>query len=246
MIQSMIQPMIQPMIQLMIQLMILPMILQSKSRMLAVFTKPGRRLVAVAVLASWMSAQPLVSHADDAAAPVAANPTATGETAVVPSAPVAGTGAAAARAAIQVLGEGDQTLYVVDHGGTWSMHADNLRADLIFQLWRTVGGPRAASKNVLDHTFTMSLHRVEPERIVERILEGFNYTLHYTAAGKLDAVHVLSAQASRMYKTPRLVEGRSRWSEAETALLAPATSAGEEQDGQPPSTLPPVEEPAAE
>ncbi len=204
------------------------------------------RLLALAVLVSWMSAQPVVSRADDAAAPVAANPTAAGDSAGVPAAPAAATGAAAARASIQVLGEGDQTLYVVDHGGTWSMHADNLRADLIFQLWRTVGGPRAASKNALDHPFTMSLHRVTPERIVERILEGFNYTLHYTPAGRLDAVHVLSAQASRMYKIPRLIEGRSRWSDAEMAILAPTTGTIEEPDGQPPSTLPPVVEPAAE
>lgn len=217
------------------------MSMQSKSRTASGFANSRCRLAALAVLLSWMSAPPFVSCADDATAPVAANPTTADESAVVP----AGAGAAA-RASIQVLGEGDQTLYVVDHGGTWSMHADNLRADLIFQLWRTVGGPRAASKNALDHAFTMSLHRVEPERIVERILEGFNYTLHYTAAGRLDAVHVLSAQASRMYKTPRLIEGRSRWSEAEMALLAPATGAMEEQDPQPPSTLPSVGEPAAE
>jgi hypothetical protein len=223
------------------------MIMKSKSRTLAASTNTRRGLVGLAVVVSWMSAQPLVSRADDVAAAAAATSTGAGDPQVASAPPVVGgAGAAAARASIQVLGEGDQTLYVVDHGGTWSMHADNLRADLIFQLWRTVGGPRAASRNVLDHAFTMSLHRVAPERIVERILEGFNYTLHYTPAGKLDAVHVLSAQASRMYKTPRLVEGRSRWSEAEMALLAPVTGAVEEEDGQPPSTLPPVGEPAAE
>jgi hypothetical protein len=132
---------------------------------------------------------------------------------------------------IQVHGEGDQTVYVVDHGDTWSMHAENVLADNVFSAWAASGGPRSSSKTPLDHPFTLSVHRLAPERIVERLLDGYGYTLHYDAEGRLATVRVYSAEPTRMYKTPRLTQTRARWSQTETALLEEAVAAGAREDG---------------
>ncbi|HYC00193.1 MAG TPA: hypothetical protein VEC57_13745 [Candidatus Limnocylindrales bacterium] len=120
---------------------------------------------------------------------------------------------------IRVLGEGSMVLYLVDHSPLWSMHVENVPADVLFRLWRGAGGPEVLSKQVLDHPFTMSVHKLSPERIVARVLDGFNYTLQYRA-GRLASVHVISALPTRVYKTPRLVQSRSKWTETELSQLA--------------------------
>jgi len=137
---------------------------------------------------------------------------------------------------IQVHGQGDQTVYVVDHGDTWSMHAENALADNILAAWTASGGPRSISKTPLDHPFTLSVHRLAPERILERLLDGYGYTLHYDATGRLTTVRVYSAEPTRMYKTPRLTQSRTRWSQTETALLEETVAAQAREDG---TELPP-------
>jgi len=129
-----------------------------------------------------------------------------------------------ARSKVKALGEGSEQLYVVEHPGAWSMHAENVTAAAIFALWHGVGGPSVASKLVLDFPFTMSVHQMTGERVVARVLEDYNYTLHYEH-GRLAEVHVVDAVPSRSYKTPRLVESRTQWTNAEMTLLTADESA---------------------
>lgn len=168
----------------------------------AFMAAPARRLAAILLL--------LIVARHAAAAGDAAG-VAAGESA--PQAPV-----------VQSFGEGSQTLYLVDHGDTWSMHAEELPAEAIFKGWQEAGGPEIVSKVVLDFPFTLSMHRVTTERIVGRILEGYGYTLHYDARGRLERVRVYSPQPARMFKTPRLVESLGSWRQVETP--APAADGG--------------------
>lgn len=123
-----------------------------------------------------------------------------------------------ARARLQTLGEGAEQIYVVDHTDSWSFHVENVTAAAIFKLWKGIGGPALASKELMDFPFTMSVHRMAAERVIDRILDGYNYTLHYEG-GRLAQVHVLGSVPTRSYKTPRLVESRARWTDAEMTLL---------------------------
>jgi hypothetical protein len=127
--------------------------------------------------------------------------------------------------AVQALGDGDQKLYLVNHDGTWSMHVENLVTDELVRLWQEVGGPQVIAKTPLERPYTLSVHKLSPERIFERLLEGFDYTLHYDARGRLERVRVYSLDPSSAstFKTPRLVEGLGSWREVETA--APAAPA---------------------
>ena len=137
---------------------------------------------------------------------------------------------------VQVLGDGDQRIYVVDHGATWSMHVENVPVYSLFDSWHQAGGPVVISKALLDYSFTLSLHRVAPERIVERILEGYGHTLHYDANGRLEQVRVYSPAPTRIFKAPRLVEGLARWREAESPPApsdAPAPPASSPADAAP-------------
>ncbi len=123
-----------------------------------------------------------------------------------------------ARSKVQALGAGAEQLYAVEHTGSWSLHVENVPAAAIFALWHGVGGPSVASKQVLDFPFTMSVHQMTAERVVARILDGYNYTLHYDN-GRLAEVRVVGAIPSRSYKTPRLVESRTQWTNSEITLL---------------------------
>ncbi len=123
-----------------------------------------------------------------------------------------------ARSKVQALGDGSEQIYAVKHSGSWSMHAENVQATVIFALWHGVGGPSVASKEVLDFPFTMSVHQMKAERVVARILENYNYTLHYDN-GNLSEVRVIGAIPARPYKTPRLVESRTLWTNSEVTLL---------------------------
>jgi len=125
----------------------------------------------------------------------------------LPSAPV-----------VQTLEDGDAKFYVVDHGATWSIHAENVTVEAIFRAWHEVGGPEVNSKVKLDYPFTLSLHRVEMERVVERMLDGYGHTLHFDANGRLDSVRVYSPEPARVFKTPRLVESLATWREVETSV----------------------------
>jgi len=128
----------------------------------------------------------------------------------------------ATAAKVQTLGDGDQKLFLVDHHGTWSMHAENVTTEQIFRLWSENGGPQITTKSLLDRPYTLSVHRLEPERIVERVLEGYSYTLHYDADARLERVRVYSLSPTAMFKTPRLVETLGKWKEVETAAPAAA------------------------
>lgn len=118
---------------------------------------------------------------------------------------------------VQELGDGDQRLYLVDHHGTWSMHAQNITTATLLNLWRGAGGPEVVTKLGVNRPFTLSVHRLSAERILERLLEGYNYTLHYEASGRLRLVRVYSPESTEAFRVPRLVESLGAWREAETA-----------------------------
>jgi hypothetical protein len=130
---------------------------------------------------------------------------------------------------IQVMGEGDQRVFVVNHGDSWSMHVENVQAQALLEHWHEVGGPKVEAKSILDYPFTLSVHHLAAERIVERILDGYGFTLHYDGKGKLDGVRVYSAEGTRIYKTPRLTESLTSWKQAEvpqdTGAATPAAPA---------------------
>jgi hypothetical protein len=127
---------------------------------------------------------------------------------------------------IQTLGEADQKIFLVDHKGTWSMHFENVITSNVILLWKQAGGPDITTKTLIDRTNTMSVHRLAPELIVERLFEGYGYTLHYDDAGRLTSVRVYSPRDSLAFKTPRLTESLGDWKKVETeAEAAPAPAA---------------------
>lgn len=128
-----------------------------------------------------------------------------------------GTAAAegADRPAIQTIGE-DLKIHVVDHDGKWSMHAENVGTNEIVRLWHIAGGPEVTTKVLVDRPFTLSVHALSTEAILERLYEGYGFTMHYDDAGRLDTVRVYSMSGASAYKTPRLTETLSRWKEIES------------------------------
>lgn len=129
---------------------------------------------------------------------------------------------------IQTIGEGEQRLFVVNLNGTWSMHAENLPTNQLFDLWEEAGGPTMVTKTLVDRPYTISVHGLSPERIVDRLLVGYGYTLHYDGQGRLDLVRVYSPVPSQLFKTPRLVESLGKWREAETPALPEPTATNAE------------------
>lgn len=123
---------------------------------------------------------------------------------------------APAAPAVQILGSGDQRIQVVDHDGSWSMHAENVMAETIFELWHEVGGPVVERKTPLDFPFTLSVHLETTERIVARILDGYGYTLHFNEQGLLELVRSYSPKPGRIFKTPRLVQSQGTWRQVES------------------------------
>ena len=137
---------------------------------------------------------------------------------------------------VHTLGDDDQKLFVVDHRGTWSMHAEMLVTDQLLRLWHDVGGPEVTAKSALDRPYTLSVHRLSPERILERLLDGYDYTLHYDGNGHLERVRVYSLDPGSMFKTPRVVESLGRWRELETAV--PSSQASSPVEPGPPTPGP--------
>jgi hypothetical protein len=121
---------------------------------------------------------------------------------------------------IQTLGEADQKIFLVDHNGTWSMHFENVMTGNVVLQWKQAGGPDVTMKMPVDRPFTMSVHKVAPEVIVERLFEGYGYTLHYDDAQRLTSVRVYSPRDSLVFKTPRLTQSLSDWKKAETEPAA--------------------------
>jgi hypothetical protein len=130
------------------------------------------------------------------------------------------------RPVVQEVGSPDQPVHVVDHGTSWSIHAESVVAQALFDAWHEAGGPIVTSKVVLDYPYTMSVHRVPAERILERMLDGWSYTLHYAANGRLERVRVYSPVPTRMFKTPRLAESLGAWEQRETAGPAAGAANG--------------------
>lgn len=128
---------------------------------------------------------------------------------------------------IETIGEEGMRAHFVEHAGPWSLHAENLPTDYLFRLWHDVGGPEVVSREPIDRAYTISVHRESAERILGRLLDGYSYTLHYDAAGKLEMVRVYSpAPNAGEFKTPRLVESLSAWRDVELAPTAgPAAAA---------------------
>lgn len=124
------------------------------------------------------------------------------------------------------VGGGEQKLYVVRRGGLWSLHAENLSVGALMTLWREAGGPEVSSKLPIENPTMLSVHDLAAERIVERLLDGYGYTLHYDAGGRLAQVRVYSPSPSLAMKTPRLVETLGQWREREAPRAeAPAEGA---------------------
>lgn len=172
------------------------------------------------------SKQPSAAKADAAAATNAAA-AATRADAAATNADAAATGAdAGTRPLIQTLGEADQKIFVVDHQGKWSMHAENVLTSNIVRLWQQAGGPEVTMKEPVDRPFTLSVHAVAPEIIFERLFEGYGYTLHYDDDGGLVAARIYSMAGSNTFKTPRLTETLSDWKKAETETETAAAPAG--------------------
>jgi hypothetical protein len=143
------------------------------------------------------------------------------------AAPVAPGAASAAAPEIRILGEADQKLHLVDHGGgKWSMHAENIASTNLLRLWQEAGGPEFDTKASIDRQYTLSFHKLSSERVIDRLLEGFNYTLHYDK-GRLTRVRVYSPQQSFVFKTARLVESLGKWREAETSPGGPTETVDE-------------------
>lgn len=173
-----------------------------------------------------------------AARPVAPPDTATqpapaGDAAAPDAAVDAPAGAAEADAAataedegpeIQTIGEEGMRAHFVDHDGPWSLHAEALPTEYLFRLWHEIGGPEVVSRTPIDRVYTISVHREPTERILERMLDGYGYTLHYDGEGRLELVRVYSpAPNAGEFKTPRLVESLSAWRDVE--LTASSSSA---------------------
>lgn len=159
----------------------------------------------------------------------------------VPAAPVADTALSAGDVVVETLGGGDAKIHLVDHGDCWSMHAENVLAQDIFRLWHEAGGPAVEMKTPLDFPFTMSVHRMSTERIVDRILEGWGRTLHFDAKGRLELVRTYSPKPARLFKTPRLVESLGTWRQVETAKPThPDGTPEQSADAPPPVVVAPV------
>lgn len=193
------------------------------------------------VATSSMAAEPAAGK------PVAGDPVVAGHSAVSVEAPPP-TADLAAFPQIRELGAGDRRMFVVDHGDTWSMHAESVVTDAMFELWKEAGGPDYVAKVLVNRPYTISVHRLPAARIVDRLLEGYGYTLHYDPSGRLSKVRVYSPQPAQMFKTPRLVESLASWKEAELPPLAdstapppippaPATAAPAPPPGAAPATL---------
>jgi hypothetical protein len=124
----------------------------------------------------------------------------------------------AAQSPIRTIGELSNVLHVVDHGDSWSMHAENIATGELFRLWHEAGGPEVTAKVLVDRLYTLSVHRLEAEKIVERVLVGYGHTMHYDADGRLARVRIYSPQdAAAQFKTPRLTESLSDWRDEELA-----------------------------
>lgn len=141
---------------------------------------------------------------------------------------------------VQTLGNGDQKIHLVDHGDSWSLHAESVMAMNIFEAWHEAGGPELVMKTPLDYPYTLSVHRQSTERIVERILEGYGHTLHYGPDGRLVLVRAYSPKPARLFKTPRLVESLGTWRQVEVGN--PAHPDGR-PEGTPAVTVIPVPPP---
>lgn len=177
-------------------------------------------LLGLALLASAAAARAQEGDSMQGEAPIVAQPAADDTVAEAEGAAVAGSPGPAG--VLQALGEPGQRLYVVDHGARWSMHAENLATDVLLRLWQQVGGPEVISKTLLDRAYTISVHRLEADRIVERLLDGYGYTLHYED-GRLARVRVYSPVPGPVFKTPRLVESLTKWTDEESATPPAAT-----------------------
>jgi hypothetical protein len=168
-----------------------------------------------------------------AAAPVSNQPAATKADAAATKADAGATKAAAAatnadagdRPLVQTLGEADQKIFIVDHRGKWSMHAENVLTSNIVRLWQQAGGPEVTMKEPVDRPFTLSVHAVAPEVIFERLFEGYGYTLHYDDDGGLVSARIYSMAGANTFKTPRLTETLSDWKKVETEPEAAAAAA---------------------
>lgn len=127
---------------------------------------------------------------------------------------------------VLTLGDNEQKLFVVKYDRSWSMHGESLDTSALFRLWQEAGGPKMVTKTIVDRPYTISVHSLSAEDIVERLLDGYGYTLHYDSKGRLELVRVYSPIAGHLFKTPRLVESLGTWRSLETPVLPTAAEPG--------------------
>ena len=120
---------------------------------------------------------------------------------------------------ILTLGDPPHSIYVVRHAERFSIFAEAVPADKIFEAMEPLGGPRYEYSTDLTRPVTLTMHEVSIEQIVRRMLEGHSFTYHY-ADGRLALVRVLPLITGRTYKTPPALESRGRWTEIELDLIA--------------------------
>jgi hypothetical protein len=120
---------------------------------------------------------------------------------------------------ILTLGDSPNSIYVVRHADRFSIFAEAVPADKIFEAMEPLGGPRYEYSTDLTRPVTLTMHEVSIEQIVRKMLEGHSFTYHY-ADGRLALVRVLPFITGRNYKTPPALESRSRWTEIELDLIA--------------------------
>jgi hypothetical protein len=118
---------------------------------------------------------------------------------------------------IRTFGErGGTSFSFVQRGDRISIYAERVAADFILDELRAVGGPTYASLEPLTRPVTLTLHGVSIETMLRRMLEGYNYSLHYEN-GRLAHVRVLHMMPGRGYKVTDAIETLSEWTRIELA-----------------------------
>ena len=80
--------------------------------------------------------------------------------------------AASARPRIQGLGRGPQTVYLVDHGDSYSIYAEKVPIAQMVDHLATVGGPELNALKPLEREITLSIHQASMADIYRRHAHG--------------------------------------------------------------------------
>ncbi len=116
---------------------------------------------------------------------------------------------------VKVLAAGGSPIYVKKHAGhLWSMYIDNVVATDVFSLLEEVDGPTYSTIPPLTRPVRMSVHRVPFEKVLARMLIGYNFVMTYEGE-RVSHVRILNSKPGFTYQMPRAVETRPEWYEKE-------------------------------